>query len=121
MERCLCACDSLSCGSLSDSLSLQLVELYHPAIRNGMLMVTLLPVQQQEELETADSPALQMIIVLLWVRTLTTTKAQCGVTWNLEKEELSPFPPSSVPVKKSRLRHLFVKVYCFCKRLVTTT
>ena len=33
-----------------------------------------------------------------------------------EKEELSPFPPSSVPVKKSRLKHVFVKVYCFCKR-----
>ena len=29
-----------------------------------------------------------------------------------EKEELSPFPPSSVPVKKSRLRY---RVYCFCK------
>ena len=25
-----------------------------------------------------------------------------------EKEELSPFPPSSVPVKKSRLKHVFV-------------
>ena len=32
-----------------------------------------------------------------------------------EKEELSLFPPSSVPVKRSGLRHLFVKVYCFCK------
>ena len=31
------------------------------------------------------------------------------------EEELSPFPPSSVPVEKSRLRHLFIKVYCFCK------
>ena len=41
-------CDSLSNGSLTDSLSLQPVELYRPALRNGMLMVTLLPVQQQE-------------------------------------------------------------------------
>ena len=36
-------CDSLSDGSLSDSLSLQLVDLYRPALQNGMLMVTLLP------------------------------------------------------------------------------
>ena len=41
-------CDSLSGGSLSDSLSVQLVELYRPAIQNGMVMMTLLPVQQQE-------------------------------------------------------------------------
>ena len=42
------ASDSLSNGSLTDSLSLQLVELYCPALQNGMLMATLLPVQQQE-------------------------------------------------------------------------
>ena len=29
-----------------------------------------------------------------------------------EKEKLSPFPPSSVPVKKRRLRY---RDYCFCK------
>ena len=39
-----------------------------------------------------DSSALEMHIVLQWVRTPAT----------------SPFPPSSVPVKKFRLRHLFV-------------
>ena len=54
-------CDSLSDGSLSDSLSYQLVELYHPAIRNEMLMVTLLPLhaatEMRKELETADSLA----------------------------------------------------------------
>ena len=33
-----------------------------------------------------------------------------------EKEELSLFSPSLVPVKRSRLRHMFVKVCCFCKR-----
>ena len=41
-------CNRLSDGSLSDSLSVQLVELYHPAIQNGVLMMILLPVQQQE-------------------------------------------------------------------------
>ena len=33
-----------------------------------------------------------------------------------EKEELSLFSPSLVPVKRSRLRHMFVKVCCFCIR-----
>ena len=41
-------CDSLSNGSLTDSLSLQLVELYPPALQNGMVIITLLSVQQQE-------------------------------------------------------------------------
>ena len=54
-------CDSLSDGSLSDSLSYQLVKLYRAVIRNGMLMVTLLTVQQhagkRKELEIADSSA----------------------------------------------------------------
>ena len=42
-------CDSLLVGSLSDSLSQQLVKLYHQSYEIGLpLMVTLLPVQQQE-------------------------------------------------------------------------
>ena len=77
-------CDSLSDGSLSDSLSVQLVELYRPAIQNGMLMVTLLPVQQQEG--TQDRRLFlhcKCIIVLQWARTpatLTMTKVECGIT-----------------------------------------
>ena len=54
-------CDNLSDGSLTDSLSLQLVELYRPALRNGMLMVTLLyQYSNRKEIETVDSSALQM-------------------------------------------------------------
>ena len=40
--------DSLSNGKISNSLSVQLAELYRPAIRNDLLPVTLVPVQQQE-------------------------------------------------------------------------
>ena len=40
--------DSMAVGSLSNSLSVQLAELYRPAIQDGMLMVTMVPVQQQE-------------------------------------------------------------------------
>ena len=40
--------DSMAVGSLSNSLSVQLAELYRPAIQDGMLMVIIVPVQQQE-------------------------------------------------------------------------
>ena len=48
-------CDGLSGGSLSDSLSVQMVELYCPAIQSEMLMLTV-------EIETVESSALQMHI-----------------------------------------------------------
>ena len=114
-------CDSLSDGSLSDSLSVQLVELYRPAIQNGMLMVTLLPVQQQEGTQDCG------LFCIANAYSVAMGKNPRNIDYNqstmrshleecFEKEELSLFPPSPVPVKRSRLRHLFVKVYCFCKR-----
>ena len=67
-----------------------------------------------------DSSRLQMHIVLQWARTRNIDYNQSAMRSHLEecfeKEELSLFLQSSVPVKKSRLKHVFVKVYCFCKR-----
>ena len=33
-----------------------------------------------------------------------------------ETEELSAFPPSPRPIRKSRLKHLSIQVYCDCQR-----
>ena len=77
-------CDSLSDGSLSDSLSVQLVELYRPAIQNGMLMVTLLPVQQQEGTQDCGLFCIANAYSVAMGKnpaTLTITKVECGVTW----------------------------------------
>ena len=71
-------CDSLSVGSLS--------ELYHPVIRNRIaadMMVTLLPVQQQERSQDCRLFGIATYSILCgnaWVKppaTLTTTKVQC--------------------------------------------
>ena len=58
-------CDNLSVGSLSDSLSWQLVELYHPIIRNGIAadMMVNFQYSNRKELKTADSSGWQQHIV----------------------------------------------------------
>ena len=76
----------------------------------------------RKELKTVDSSALQMhnISVAMGKNPHNNDYNQSRMRSHLEecfeKEELSLFSPSLVPVKRSRLRHLFVKVYCFCKR-----
>ena len=96
-------CDSLSNGSLTDSLSLQLVELYHPALWNGMLMVTLLPVQQQEETWDCGLFCIANAYSVAMGENHHIDYNQSAMRSHLEecfeKEELSPFPPSTVPVK----------------------
>ena len=114
-------CDSLSNGSLSDSLSVQLVELYCSAIQNGMLMVTLLPVQQQEGTQDCGLFCIANAYSVAMGKNprnidYDQSRMRSHLEECFEKEELTLFPPSSVPVKRSRLRHLFVKVNCFCKR-----
>ena len=98
--------DSLSNGSLSDSLSVQLVELYHPAIQNGMLMVTLVPIQQQEGAQDCG------LFCIANAYTVALGKSPRKVDYDqrlmrshleecFEREELSPFPPSAQPIKMS--------------------
>ena len=89
--------DSSSTGCLTPSLEKQLVELYHPAVRDGKLMVTVVPVQQQEgstdcgiySIATTYSAAIQANL-----RTVTYDPEQLRAHLEqcFESEKLSPFP-----------------------------
>ena len=113
--------DSSFTGRLTPSLEKQLVKLYHPAVRDGKLMVTVVPVQQQEgstdcgiySIATAYSAAIQANL-----RTVTYDPEQLRAHLEqcFESEKLSPFPAAKKPVRRCRLKHLFVRLYCICKR-----
>ncbi len=111
--------DSSSTGKLTPSLERQLVQVYRPAVREGSLMVTVVPVQQQEgvtdcgvySIAAAYNAALGMDLRAV---TYNPERMRAHLEQCFEKEELSPFPPAEKRVRRCKLAHLFVHVYCIC-------
>ena len=112
--------DSCFPGSLSPSTEEQLVRLYRPAVRDGMLMVKADSIQQQEggidcglfSVAAAYHSAMGDNLGLVTFRQDAMRKhlMQC-----FEHRELSMFPPAVGAVTKNPEKHLFVHVYCVCQ------
>ena len=113
--------DSLSNGKISNSLSVQLAELYRPAIRNDLLPVTLVSVQQQEGSSDCGPFSIANAFHIACGDNLRRiTFAQKSLRPHLENcfeaNQLARFSCSDTPVRRSRLKHAFVTVHCSCRR-----
>lgn len=112
--------DSVSTSSLTPSLEKQMAQLYRPAIRDGLIVVTVVPVQQQSggtdcgvySIAAAYNAALGENLSQV---TYNPDKMRAHLEQCFEKEELSPFPPANKPVRRCKPKHLFIHVYCVCR------
>ena len=111
--------DSVSTDSLTPSLEKQMAQIYRPAIRDGQMMVTVVPVQQQKgstdcgvySIAAAYNAALGKNLREV---TYDPDKMRAHLEKCFESEKFSPFPPANEPVRRCSLKHLFVQVYCTC-------
>lgn len=111
--------DSATTGRLAPSLERQLLECYRIAIKDRMLMVSLIPMQQQTNsidcgiysIAAAYNAALgkSMKSVTFDERVMRSHLEHC-----LDNELLTDFPRAPRPTPKSKLKHVFIKVYCYC-------
>ena len=113
--------DSLSDGKVSPGLSIQMAELYRPQIQDGLLSVTLVPVQQQVGITVCGAFAVANACTVAMERVPRHTSFdQDKLRPHLEKcfelGRFEPFPPSAEIVSRCRLKHVFIKIYCHCKR-----
>ena len=100
------------------SLERQLVEFYKIAIKDNMLMVSLIPMQQQTysvycgvglySIAAAYNTAMGKSLksVTFDERVMRSHLEEC-----FENELLTEFPRASSPIQKSRLKHIFIKIY----------
>ena len=103
------------------SLERQLVEFYKIAIKDNMLMESLIPIQQQTNsvdcglglysIAAAYNAAMGKSLksVTFDERVMRSHLEEC-----FENELLTEFPRASSPIQKSRLKHIFVKIYMYC-------
>ena len=109
--------DSASSGSLTASLQKQMAEIYRLVVKDGMIAVTVVPVQQQVgdtdcgvySIAAAYNDALGKNLSAV---TYDADKMRAHLEQCFEKEELTPFPRAYKPVPRCREKHLFIKVYC---------
>ena len=88
-----------------------MAQIYRPAIRDGQMTVTVVPVQQQTggtdcrvySIAAAYDAALEKNLREV---TYDPDKMRAHLEQCFESEEFSPFPPANEPV------HLFIQVYC---------
>ena len=84
-------------------------------------MVTMVPVQQQEGSVDCGLFSIANAYTLAVGRQPRNVNYDQGLMRShleqcFETEELSAFPPSPRPIRKSRLKHLSIQVYCDCQR-----
>ena len=112
--------DSSSTGRVSVALQSQLVEIYKNAIKDDMLMVTIVPMQQQNgpfDCGLFSIAAAYNVALGKSLRSVTFEQSdmrshlmQCFADC-----KLSPFPvASTVDVTRCALKHVFIHVYCLC-------
>ena len=111
--------DSAATGRLVHSLERQLVEFYKIAIKDNMLMVSLIPMQQQTNSVDCGVYSIAAAYNAAMGKSLKfVTFDECVTRSHLEKcfenELLTEFPRASSPIQKSRLKHVFINIYCHC-------
>ena len=111
--------DSASTGTLKPSIERQLVQLYRSAVRDGQLMVTLTPFQQQLGNRDCGLFSIAAAYDAAAGRNLSTAsydqdRMRSHLEECIEKEHLSQFPSAMTPVHRCKLKHLFVHIYCVC-------
>ena len=111
--------DSVFSDSLTPSLQKQMAEIYRPMVKDGMIQVTAVAVQQQ--VENTDSGVYSITPACydalrknLSEVTYNTNDMRVHLEHCFEKEELTPFPRAIIPVRRCSEKHLFIKVYCMC-------
>ena len=112
--------DSKFNGSLTASLKEQLVQIYRLAIKNDGLIVTSIPVQQQTGSVDCELFAVafayhaalgdNMRTVAFKQSTMRQHFIHC-----LESQQLDQFPPADHQVKRNKLKHFFIALFCICK------
>ena len=104
---------------LSASIEEQLVRIYKTSVRDRVLPVTVMPVQQQTG--SVDCGVFSIAFAYhaaLGENVGRTTFAQEEMRHHLvqcfQAKKLMPFPGESKKVHRCRKKHLFIPVYCIC-------
>ena len=110
---------SVSTDSLTPSLEKEMAQIYRPAIRDGRMMVTVVPVQQQKGSTDCGVYSIAAAYnAALWKNLhevmYDPDKMRAYIEQCFESEKFSPFLPANEPVRRCRLKDLFIHVYCAC-------
>ena len=116
----VCVYDSSFTGRLTHSTEEQLVRFYKPLAKNGALMVTMVPVQQQ--LGSVDCGLFAIAFAFSAAREDSFSRLsfhQQGMRDHLvqcfQQQQLQPFPASQKrKEQKNRLKHIQIHLYCTC-------
>lgn len=112
--------DSSSTGAISLSLQSQLAEIYKDAIKDDMLMVTIVPMQQQDGPFDCGLFSIAAAYYAAWGRSLRTISFDQSAMRSHLKQcfmdgKLSPFPASlALNVNRCQLKHVIIHVFCVC-------
>ena len=104
---------------LSPSLEKQICEIYQPAKKNGMITVTVVPVQQQVGSTSCGLYSIAAALnAALGENLRKVTYEPSQMRDHLEKcfdqQKLTPFPSGRGKVKRCRLQHIAIHTYCIC-------
>lgn len=107
-------------GELSPSLEKQICEIYQPAKKGGTILVTVVPVQQQEGSTSCGLYSIAAALnVALGENLRKVTYDDSQMRAHLEKcfdqQKLTPFPTSRGEVERCQLRHITIQTYCICE------
>lgn len=115
--------DSSSTGTVSLSLQSQLTEIYKNVIKDNMLMVTIVPMQQQDGPFDCGLFSIAAAYYAALGRNIRTVSCDQSIMRSHLKQcfidgKLSSFPASSeANVKRCQLKHIIIHVYCVCLKI----
>ncbi len=99
----------------------QLVQIYEPTMKEGVLKVTAVPFLQQKgatdcglfSTAAAYHSALGQGVAKI---SFSQDDLREHLIECLEQRELAAFPPALAPVLRNPCKHMFVEEFCYCKR-----
>ena len=109
--------DSLFTGKLTPSLEEQLIRIHRPAIQDSGLLVRAVPVQQQTGNTSCGAFSIAFAYHAAKGNDLGEFRFTEDGLWqhilaSFEQQVLSPFPATAKPVKRSKEKNIFIRVYC---------